>query len=439
MKKFPILLLCFLSMYSGYPYLLRYLGIDRLKQMIGHIKHGNLYPGPIIDLFSRFVVGLSESRPLGTLFQLTTLNGAVRSMANNVLIKNIICILSLSFVIYSCNVIKDNESQLHYIRNINSIIIKGENINIPGVYEPTGILAIDTLLVVISPNNDYFFHIYDIKTFNLIKKFGTKGRGPGQFIAPVFTGQKMARTPDGVNLLIYDWMRKRISNIKLLDELTIPGYKVQSELLPKQMINVSNIIFRNDSIALYIPYDEESPGRFCIYNFKSGERTFTPYVPDLGFKIHPNNLNAIYNTHSSCVNARRHCFVATPCLLGELDFFDMSCNYLGSSIIERSDEVKNAHYSKMIFETPNISYYFTDLQCYDDRIYALYTIKKYPNLDNETNSEIYVINWNGNPIKKYILDREISNFTYDSTNNRFIGYSHRLEDAQSPFVKFELK
>jgi hypothetical protein len=342
----------------------------------------------------------------------------------------------LIFLLFSCNNNSNNNSKVIYVNELDSIKLHGENIRIKGIYRPSSIFILDTFLIIVSLDNEYCLHIFNANTFELIKKYGRKGRGPDEFMDPVLTWQRIADTHDGKTLLIYDSKRRRLSEINIMDLLSDSKKGIKSEVLPKEMINVSNIIFVKDSVALFSHSNEGNPGRFGLYNFKSHKTAFSPYLPDLGFKVHPNNFYPLYNTSGACVDLQKQRFVAFPCLLGELDFFDLSGNYFQSTIIERVDEIKNAKYEKLIFETPGVRYYMTDLQSFNDKIYTLCTILIYPDLNNRPISEIYVFDWDGNPIKKYVLDREIFPFSYDARNNRFIGFSNY--DEEYPFISYEL-
>ncbi len=346
------------------------------------------------------------------------------------------CCFLMLIALSACKGNQSTKNQITYVKNITTTTLLGDSIPMNNIYEAHKLIALDTLLIITSFNGDYFFHIYNINTFKLIKEFGKKGRGPDEFITPRITMQRLDNNLDGSDLLIFDEGRKTISSINIPDILLNKENGIKTKILPNQMMIVSDIIFMNDSIAFYTPSGDANLGRFSIYHFSTAERTFTPYLPDLGFKVHANNLYPIYATSSACVNESKNRFVAIPVLLGELDFFDLSGSYIKSTIIERVKEIKNAKYEKMIFQTPGVGYYITDLQSVNDKIYALFTIKKFPNLKNKSISEIYVFDWDGNPIEKFVLDREINSFTYDSINNRVIGYSSN--NNEYPIFKYDL-
>jgi hypothetical protein len=343
--------------------------------------------------------------------------------------------LLILLIFISCNNNRVDRNQTIFVKSLKTTSLIGRNICISNVFEPNSLTVQDSFLIIVDAKSEYCFHIYNTKTFKLVNEFGKRGRGPDEFINPVITSIKSENDGYRDDLIIYDRTRRRLSQINISNKISNPQYKIKSELLPKQMLNVTNIIYRNDSIALYIPYDEGNPGRFSIYNFNKESRTFTPYLPKLGFKVNPVNLYPIYATSSSCVNINKNRFVAIPALLSELDFFNLAGEYLHSSVIERCNEIKYAKNEKIIFDMPGVSYYFTNVLSVNDTIYALITGKKYPDFRNKTTSEIFVFDWDGKPIEKFLLDREIYLFSYDRNNNSFIGYSPN--DQEFPFIKYE--
>ena len=40
---------------------------------------------------------------------------------------------------------------------------------------------VDSFFIAISLCDDYVFHVYSLNTFELVLKFGEKGRGPNEF------------------------------------------------------------------------------------------------------------------------------------------------------------------------------------------------------------------------------------------------------------------
>lgn len=343
-------------------------------------------------------------------------------------------LILLIMILSACT---DTENNIKYAGKITETNLSGHNIDLNGIFEPHRMTIIDTFLFISCLNGDYFFHILNLKTLKPIQNFGLKGRGPNEFLSPrLFNGQRIINDNGANKVLIYDEGKNIISKIDIQKILTKDKNAITSEVVPTNMDFVSDIIFTNDSIAIYLPWGEKNNGRFSIYNYSLRKKYFTSYLPDLGFKVHSNNLYPIYNTGSASVNEGINKFVAIPVLMCELDFFDLTGNYLGSTIIERVKELEYAKNEAMIFTAPNIRYYISDIQSTPDIIYVLLTTKLYPDLRNNGFSEIFVFDWNGNPIEKFILDREISTFCYDTEYKRFIGYS--VNDLEGSFVEYKL-
>ncbi len=130
----------------------------------------------------------------------------------------------------------------------------------------------------------------------------------------------MINDNESIKTLIYDEGKNIVSKIDIQKILSDDKNAITSEIVPAKMDFISDIIFTNDSIAIYIPWGEKSNGRFSIYMYNTEEKYLTPYLPDFGFKVHTNNLYPIDNTASASVNKARNKFVAIPVLMGELDW-----------------------------------------------------------------------------------------------------------------------
>ena len=164
------------------------------------------------------------------------------------------------------------------------------------------------------------------------------------------------------------------------------------------------------------------------------------YLPKLPFDVHDNNKYPIYTNVSSCVNADENKFVATPNLLGQYDFFDLSGNFLHSSVIHWDQDLINAAPSaNLVFKSP-ITYYQTEIRNYNSLLYSLYTAseKKGQQLIPPMNSKIYVLDWDGKPIKEYILDSPVYSFAFDSNNNCFYGVKVNSDSFEISIVKYNL-
>jgi hypothetical protein len=315
--------------------------------------------------------------------------------------------------------------------------LEGQNLNITNVFEPNGMIIIDSLLFIVDSKGEFCFHVFNTNTFRPVVEFGRKGRGPDEFIDPVIINHVVNTTGRPEVLSIFDRSRKRISYVSIPSIPGNPDTIIKSENLPPEMGKVAGIIYSDDSNAIYIPYEEDFSGRFSIYDYAEENQTFTPFLPSPGFKIHANNLYPVYATSSYCTDENREMFVAIPALMGELDFFGLSGTYLHTSVIERRRELRKAREKELVFNVPGVYYYLSSISAVDDRIYVLICRKEYPDFKSVSDAQIYVFDWDGNAYIRYGLDREITQIAFDRRNNQFIGYSN--SDFNLPFIKYELK
>ena len=214
--------------------------------------------------------------------------------------------------------------------------------------------------------------------------------------------------------------------------------------MPGDVNDISSIIFRTDSSIAIAPSGEYEMSRFYIHKYNSGETKQVPYVPELPYPGHKNNLYPIYAHGSSCINENLQIFATTPALLGQIDFFGFDGDFLYAVMIEKNEGLKKyAALPGYVFHQP-ITFFATELKHYNNHIFALIT-RAYYNGSAETadNSNLYVFDWEGKPIRKFTFDQPLKAFAYDSINNCFYGYTPFKEATSlkrtTSFFKYDLK
>ena len=296
------------------------------------------------------------------------------------------------------------------------------------------IIILDTLLIIQNHKNEKLFSIYNLTNYKLLFNFGTKGRGPGEFLVPEMNTHIKYQNFKPI-LQIFDLERRRLTFIDILETLKTKEMVYTEEVLPKIRIYVNRLFYKNDSIFIGAP---EAEGRFMIYNYSTKQTKIISYLPEMEFPINKNNLNFIY-TSVSCINEKTGVFVSAPLSKNEIDFFDFSGNYLHSSTMEKSEIYKSNFASENITKT-DAKRYIISIKNYDNLIYALneylpYTTirkrKKYPN------SKIQVFSWKGEAIKEYIMDRHLNAFAVDTLNKNIYGVS--IFEEEYPLIKYNYK
>ena len=324
------------------------------------------------------------------------------------------------FLFASCNQVNDKRIEVKYFPE--SIDLTGKLI---GKIQPQHVKMlriIDSVLIIVNRQGNYFFEYYNCSNLDLIGKYGNKGRGPGEFISPIPSGEFFKRTKSGPVIHVYDWIRRRINYINLRESIHNKLYTCKSEKLPNDLKNIYKIIFDNDSIVILIP-DNEEKSRFVIYDKESNSINYIPFIPKLTKEgIHKNNQYYVYAPYGNCVSVKRQYFIAFPACNGQMDFFDFSGNYLKTVHLVDNKYLKAAEYGRDVQLVEGFNVFYSDLQIINDEIYVLFTIYQLPDLSVIGKSKIYVFDLEGHPKKEYILDKEIRYFAVDTINRRFIGY-----------------
>lgn len=321
-------------------------------------------------------------------------------------------------ITFSCNQVNDNRNEI--IKFPESEELSGNIITTVKTQHIRTLRIIDSILVIVNIEGDYFFEYYNCNNFELIGKYGTKGKGPGEFLFPLLTGDFVKKSLTETIIQVYDWHRQCISYVDLHKSINEKSYACKSLILNNDLKNACGVIFISDSIIGMIP-DHGVSSRFIIYNSKNHSINHIPFIPKLAkWNIHRNNQYYLYATGGYCVNQNQF-FIAAPSGNGQLDFFDLMGNYLKTIHIRDNNYLKEAKYARSVMAIDGFNVFYSDLQIVNEEIYALFSIIKLPDLKKISESRIYVFDLEGNPKKEYILDNEIHRFAIDTVNKRFIG------------------
>ncbi len=186
----------------------------------------------------------------------------------------------------------------------------------------------------------------------------------------------------------------------------------------------------------------EADFRFVIYRDSIKSFKNVPYLPRTGFSLNKELKSAVYRS-ASFVNKEKGLMATAPILLGELDFFDLEGNYLSSSIFcpikSLEKDLRTAGINSADFDP---KFHIVQIHANDKYIIALNYNNYQSSLlrnSNHSNQSVLVFDWQGHPIKKFILDKQyfIKSFAVDWRNNRFYGYCSDKPDY--PIISYELE
>lgn len=310
-------------------------------------------------------------------------------------------------------VVKFPESQILRGRHLQEIALLTGKGNI-------SFAVADTFLVV-QKAEEPFIQIYSTNTHKLLAEFGNEGRGPGEYLEPGILKQAgYEKSNNSPVIYLYDFKRQMISTLNILEVLENGNISKQEKIFNDHILTFFH--YRDENFYLGTPY---RGGRFSIHDYRTSRNTIIPYVPKPVFTIPEDRFSEVYRS-AAVVNTNKGLIAAAPILLGRLDFFDLDGNYLRSTIFESANKYSEKYSAALdIFNT--LKFQIADLVSKNDLIYGLNInseISHFAGMQGEYNMKVQVFDWDGKPVKEYILDdRLITSFAIDEDNNRIYAYS----------------
>jgi len=300
------------------------------------------------------------------------------------------------------------------------------------------LVSLDTFLII-QRNEEPQFHVYNNITYDLLAKFGTKGVGPYEFVWPELLNQTYYdESNDSPVICIYDYTRRKFTKLNILYAVNNQFDKASTEIsIPGYDQFLTYFFFRDSELMVATP---ETDSRFIIYKDSTKSYQSVPFIPSPDFPVSEELQPWVYRS-ASFVNKKLGLMVSAPLLLGEIDFFDLDGNHISSSIFSPGEDLKRAISNTGInLKNFDPKYHIVQLHASDKYIFGL-NLNNYQSAIYEngtlSNQSILVFDWEGNPVKKFILDRQyfIRSFAVDWENSRFFGYCS--EEPEHNIIVYE--
>ena len=290
------------------------------------------------------------------------------------------------------------------------------------------LLVVDTLLIV-QKRIDPILEIYSTNSHKLIASFGKNGQGPGEIMDPILIKQREFENGSPI-ITVYDLTRRIINKINLKNLL----------LNQEPMLKQESIPFKGDFLQYFYYADKdfilgktEADNRFVHFNFKNDSTLFVPYIPHQDFDLDGIRKTYVYRS-AVTVNKDKGLIAAFPILIASLDFFDVDGNFLRNTYFDDPEEIAQSLIKKYEEGNSDSYFYVSDADSDLDYIYGL-------NINNQSSiyrgsslsrkQKIEVFDWDGNPVRQYVLNTDMPSetFAYDSNHNRFYTYCRECEDS----------
>jgi len=288
-----------------------------------------------------------------------------------------------------------------------------------------GMVVIDTFLVLQNMGESSFFKVYSSLSYEKLFEFAQQGRGLGEFMLPNLVQSSLNNNNHDV--WIYDAPRG-------LFKVDLVGSVLSEKFIYKHIDD----IFMQDHDALQISFIENEIIGFRTLNARFGLLKKYDSLPDLvpfsatdiGVPVEDRFKSGVYASFIGANLKQRKVFSAFR-LLPRIEFFDLNGNYINTTVYDNEkpniEKIKELYTVRDPDKIRDVRMYI-EATSYDDRyIYMLFNDITEEILFGDDpslfpNSHILVFNWEGEPVKRIVLDKFIFNFTIDTKHEKILAY-----------------
>lgn len=308
-------------------------------------------------------------------------------------------------------------------------ILKSKKLKVSdSILFPTEFVLFDNLLIISDYGDTDYFKLIDVKSDKVVKQFGRLGDGPCE-LKPNSILQKVNDSTLGVfdrqNFTYLEFPLENADSIFCQNETKKFDFNIQ------KLIKLDSEIYLG--VGLY-------DGRYILTNSSnySIDSVFIeyPFNNDLPISFEEKAMLFQGNFTNNLDKSRIAFATRSSPVLDILSFQNNEVELIkriqGSTLpiftSENSGEMVGASLGDH-----NV-WGFLSITSSDSFIYGLYSGKKTKEEYQKSNL-VYVYDWDGNIIKKIVLDQEVSDIVVDDSDDYLIGY---LDDGKSNLYQFNL-
>lgn len=314
-----------------------------------------------------------------------------------------ITLLSISFFIFSCGSNNPDGITVKEKNFTKKTELRSDSIGIDRELNPFYFKQTKNGFVIFSPDNeDGAVNVFSVPGFNLKYAQIRRGRGPGEFLGLNWADSKLEDV-----VTIYDITNKVIRSLDVLaDTLTLRNeYKITATNKDGLTMPYAAMIQLDDSFFITRAVDRTSHA-VELWNMATGENT--AIIPDPLDRDPKEEQYVNYDYHMGYGN---DCLVKAYETLDRIEIIENGKDNSFSSVcLIQSKNWK----SELGLDPDDRKIYYLGLFCSDKYIYALRWGKME---DEEGSSSIEVYNYNGDAVAELLLDRIVSIFHIDESNN----------------------
>lgn len=285
----------------------------------------------------------------------------------------------------------------------------------------------DSLLLINTQTEcyPYIFHTYSYPGFKYLGSMGSSGNGPDEY----FEG-RFSLSHDSMGVWTIDLNHKKLKHIDPINEKVI-----KTLLFPKEcgMLESNTYVDEEFILGKSLSHSLDS---YFKYDIQNDSLNIVSNIPRLKYQARKDLVPILYSA-STDYDPINHKFIVAYEFFGQIDVFNLK-NGIKTSCFKIIDD-KNVPDWRMEYATvvpPDAWHYFSDIESTKDNIFVLlnyYQMKEvlYP---DSIRSCILKLDWKGNLTSKFILDKHIDKFNYDTESKMFICLSRNSDTLYSFFA-----
>jgi len=341
--------------------------------------------------------------------------------------KHFAFLLFLSIILSNC-VVKEEENNVKYVDTFPiEKKVYAKDVQWMEPYLPSGMLQIDSLLIITNLKGKNVFQVYNTNRKKMIYQGGNFGKGPNEFITPLMMNQYIKK--DGC---IYFYLWDQSNNLFTIDlnKLILgDNFVIKREKLSTKFGIQSGLVKLDSTI---LGFSDGSEGRTFEYNLNSKETDLWDYYPrikNMG-TYSSYDLYLLYSAFMAYNDRLNIILKSYVMYFNQLVFYTPSGNRIRTIKLPKIDYILNR---ENVIDAPSYSFY---LQHNDRNIYVSYDDYVGKN-QLKYKGSVNVFDWEGNPVTRYMIENKvISAFAVDEINRKIYGYAH--ESYNYFIVEFDL-
>ncbi len=318
-----------------------------------------------------------------------------------------------------------------------TIKIEAEEILTNNYYHHHKIFIVGDYLLTMVNSGDHQYHVFDKKTQKYLGPVGIRGQGPNEWEIPQTTLGQFEKTPDGVMLWNFDYLRGNFNKINLTK--TLDSKSANPVIENTTRINMREFpyfqLFQGSNGKIYatgwiyevnrVRLKSINPSSMAIQ--KSGLFPKIKNSNNLPSEI----LNSLYGG-SIDKHPTKDIFVHAMFMFNRIDIFDENLNVI-KTIVDGKNWEDDYYDGREInpstdFLRPRIDG-FNGLAVSDNFIIALEAKKNVgTEKEKENESFIRVYNWDGKPLAYFEIEHDLSSIDLDEAEGMLYAtdYGHEL-------------